>query len=51
MKLDPRYNDKTQENRECFWERLSILKPYKEDWWEKYNNISYTKIDLDNVSY
>ena len=38
-------NDKTQENRILYGK--TYLKPYKEDWWEKYNNISYTKIDLD----
>ena len=38
-------NDKTQENRILYGK--TYLKPYKEEWWEKYNNISYTKIDLD----
>ena len=38
-------NDKTQENRILYGK--TYLKPYKEEWWEKYNNISSTKIDLD----
>lgn len=38
-------NDKTQENR--ILHGKTYLKPYKEEWWEKYNSISSTKIDLD----
>ena len=38
-------NDKTQENRILYGK--TYLKPYKEEWWEKYNNISSTKFDLD----
>ncbi|WP_261010035.1 DUF6287 domain-containing protein [Streptococcus mitis] len=38
-------NDKTQENRILYGK--TYLKPYKEAWWEKYDNISSTKFDLD----
>ena len=38
-------NDRVTENRVFYGK--TYLKPYKEEWWEKYNSISSTEIDLD----
>ena len=38
-------NDRVTENRVLYGK--TYLKPYKEEWWEKYNSISSTEIDLD----